>query len=141
MPRRDMSLHDCAYCGVMAEERDHVIPACYNSTRHENATYYHHNVVPVCCECNSMLCAKYIPTVADRAAAVARMLAIKHRAMLSLPDWDDDELEEVSDRMRKQIKAKLKCRDLLRARIAYAVSVSGMTLNPEDCWRTVGKRA
>jgi hypothetical protein len=130
----DISLYDCVYCGLMAQSRDHVIPVSYDRVSRHLATWDKSEVVPACSECNSLLSNRWLPSVAERAGFIATRLPSRYRLELAFPNWSEDDLEGLSKRFRKQITAKMKVRDLLKARIEFARTISGTTLSPQDCW-------
>lgn len=133
-PMKNIDLFDCTYCGVTAEARDHVIPASYDYTSRKRVRYGRDEVVPACKECNSKLSNKWLPSIAQRAQYIANALTRKYRVELAFPDWDDYDLEDMSTIMRKQILAKIKIRELTKARIEFAKAMAKTSLVPEDCW-------
>jgi hypothetical protein len=134
----NIHLHDCAYCGLTAQCRDHVIPQAYEGVGQHETGYgtgwKRDKVVPACSECNCLLGRRWLPSVAERAAFLAQKLRVRHEEALNFPNWNEDDLEDMSPRMRKQIRAKIQRRDLLKARIAFADSIARMELGPQDCW-------
>jgi NMD protein affecting ribosome stability and mRNA decay len=130
----DIERYDCAYCGMMAQSRDHVVPVSFTAVSRMNATWDKSEIVPACQECNSLLSNRWLPTISERAAFLCKKLATRHQKKLQFPSWDEKELVGVSKRMRKQILARMNLRDLLKARIDFAESIANSSLVPKDCW-------
>jgi hypothetical protein len=131
----DITKFDCTYCGLVASGKDHVIPVSYECVSRRMASFDRSETCPACTECNCLLGSRWVPSIAERAQFIARILAIRYRELLKTPDWSEDELEEMGTKLRKGIISRIKRRDLTKARIAYAESVGLMNLNPEDCWK------
>lgn len=98
----------CVYCGRPSEGIDHVPPRSLSHVEVEGFIYR-------CCnECNSSLGVKPLFTLRDRKAYLAERYADKYANTLQLPDWSEQELEEMSEYMAQDIRHKLKLRDNLR---------------------------
>lgn len=105
----------CTYCGAEGGGyRDHVIPVSYTSTIrsfHKGAT------VPCCKECNSTLSDKMYCSVPDRAKYLFDRYTYKYKKLLETPSWSDDELEEMSNTLKKGILDRLAKREIVSDRI------------------------
>ena len=116
----------CTYCGIPSDlQRDHVIPTSYLRIKRRYAGDW---LVPACGECNRMLGSHLIFNVPDRAAWVMVAYQHKYRKVLTTVLWDDDELDEMSPRMRKNIKARLKARAEMERRLDHLKVVAAMPL-------------
>ena len=88
-------------------------------TRDAELTLANLRKVPACRECNSTLSGARILTIKERREAIKEKIRKKYRKFLSMPQWDDEELEEVSPEMRKYIMASLAIANHTRARLRW----------------------
>lgn len=110
----------CTYCGVVSDTMDHVPPLVIaEMTREAELTLANLRKVPACRECNSTLSGARILTIKERREAIKEKIRKKYRKFLSMPQWDDDELEEVSPEMAKYIMASLAIANHTRARLRW----------------------
>ena len=116
---------DCHYCGAPAATKDHIVPISYNYT---NRPKYHRSkggeTVDCCRECNTLLGAKALFSIQERAHEVAECLERRYKKELNAPIWTKEDLEELGSTLQKQIKAKQFLRDEILERTRNAVSVS-----------------
>jgi HNH endonuclease len=125
---------DCTYCGLPASDRDHVIPVSFNGIGRKNASWTKDDTVPACKECNSLLHNFWLPTIAERAGYISRVLKVRYKDVLSIPAWSEEDLEELGYKLRKMVRSNLKKKKLIEMRIVFADLVSDMNLTPRDCW-------
>lgn len=105
----------CAYCGCMAEDWDHIIPQAVVKLLGTSFNM----LVPACHECNCIAGYHLFASVRLKRKFIQAQLKKKYAKLLRLPEWSDDELEEMAWTMRVAIEAQqLKIRQL-RKRIAY----------------------
>ena len=105
----------CAYCNSPWNVgRDHVIPTCY---LREKRRFEGDWLIPACSECNTALGSQLIFNVPDRALWIAAVYRKKYAKLLRMPDWEDDELADVSLHLRKNIVATLERKAEVRSRI------------------------
>ena len=118
----------CYYCGLPADTIDHVVPQSILKAVHdsgEEALYsaiYERGrrlTVPACRECNSLAGAKYHHTLAERLAYVQAGLRRRYQQTLSIPDWSDSELMQLSPMLRNRVISTIMARDLVRRRLGY----------------------
>ena len=118
-------LEPCYYCGLPASSIDHVIPRSLLEDLQDipdamrEITAGRRLTVPACRECNCMLSDNYDETLADRKARLKERLRRKYRSILVVPDWNDDELEQVSEALQSHIRAGIAHRNLIRRRLAW----------------------
>lgn len=112
-----------------------MVPQSYSN----NTSYERKYVVPCCHECNTVLGNKLYHTVSSRAAYIHGKLQERYKKVLRTPDWEEEELEELSQDMRKSIEAGLAIRDKTRARISFAKMVKGMDVSIEQVWDTINR--
>ncbi len=101
----------CAYCGDRATDVEHVIP---RSTGLPTFT------VPACKDCNSIAGDRVFGCFEEKAEYVKTTLKIKHQKILRVPEWDKDELREVSYSLRKSIIAAQARRDWVQQRLDWS---------------------
>lgn len=121
-----MEPRPCTYCGLAAETIDHTIPQCIVKAAGDagvdlsSLSRVRYLVVPACRECNSLLGSRVFPTLAARRAWVKGELKRRHRADLKMPSWSDAEIADMGPVAQIDIRAGLRRRDLIRARLAWA---------------------
>lgn len=102
----------CYYCGLPADGIDHVVPqsllnAAKLATDLDSYLALQARgrimTVPSCQQCNSILGAHYDHTLEARKARLKDRLRTKLKKHLSMPDWSDTELMELSPRMRDYV--------------------------------------
>jgi hypothetical protein len=127
--------YDCTYCGMMANARDHIIPHSFIKGTEQTREFSRDTTVPACTECNSLLSNLMYTTIASRAAYLVNVLRIKYKALLKSPDWSEDEYEELSGNLLKEVRHKQTKKKIIQARIAYAEGISLLEkLTPANVW-------
>lgn len=116
---------DCHYCGAPADTKDHIVPISYNYTqRPNNSPGKGGQTVDCCRECNSLLGAKALFSIEERAHEIAECLERRYKKELKAPVWSEEDLAELGPALRKQIKAKQFLRMEILERVRNAVSVA-----------------
>jgi len=134
---------DCIYCGERAAHRDHVIAYSYNSSNRKRTAkdYPCDEIVPACQECNLLLSNFYLPTIAERAAYLAKTVTKRNKKVLESPDWAKEDIKELGYGLRKNIQSMQFNRGILKDRIAHMENMSkNDTLTPTDYWDIVCER-
>lgn len=118
----------CYYCGLPAGTIDHVVPQSLldewlrlgDVENYQLATGRGRVLtVPACQQCNSILGAKYDPTLLDRKSRLKTRLRQKYRRVLGMPDWTPEQLAALGPRLRQHVEQGLRLRALIRRRIAW----------------------
>ncbi len=127
----------CTYCGVEAEERDHLIPISYDHTDRRHISYSRHQTVPSCRECNSTLSDIYITTIADRAEHLANRYRRRWRSDLAVKQAS---LTGLINSLRRDTEARLRRRDYLQRRLDHLDLVAryGHGVQAADVWISKG---
>jgi hypothetical protein len=95
---------ECTYCGdPHGDEADHVIPKTTTGDREG----LRQETVPACRECNGLLGDKMYVTIQTRAAYLLGAVEARYKKVISMPVWDDEELEDLGPNMRASIEAVL----------------------------------
>jgi len=118
-------LFDCEYCGQRAWGRDHVIPLAVTFSGKRKKGHRGVGVtVPCCHECNSILGDRPILTVQERAAFLVRAYRKHYQTLLKMPEWTDEELDDLQSSLRASILHALREQAVLKNRIAHLLLVS-----------------
>jgi len=125
----DPELEDiCTYCGEPCDTRDHVIPFSYTSVHPANKRDHRSNkeedTVPCCMECNQMLGNRLLTTVATRAAYLIGATERRYSKLLEMPDWTEDELEDLGYALRTNIETSIDSKRIVQERLRYLTLVS-----------------
>jgi Zn-finger protein len=105
----------CFYCGEPASDREHVYPKSVFGERGFK--------VWSCGECNTIASNKVFETIDDKGEYIRRGLAKKYKKLYSFPDWDEDELSEISGSLRKKIIAWMEAKSWIRKRLNWHTNV------------------
>lgn len=110
---------------MSADTVDHIIPIAYNYTRRpDNAAGKGGERVPCCRECNSLLGAKALFSIQERAHEISECLTRRYYKELKAPVWTQEELDDLGPALRKQVESKQFLRDEVVERIRNASSVA-----------------
>ncbi len=105
-------MSQCYYCGMPANGIDHVVPQSLLEVakRMLDVDSYleltgrgRRLEVPACQQCNSILGNKYDQNLAMRKARAKERLKTKLRNDLGIPDWDEDEIQELGPTLRQVV--------------------------------------
>lgn len=113
----------CTYCGAPADTEDHVPPVSTMAVLEDlgEVLNVEQLIVPACRECNCVILGdRPLWTLAERQRYVAMQLPIYHKILLETPEWDADELDEMSLRMQQYIVGQLGNVTIIKNRIAFA---------------------
>lgn len=112
----------CVYCGDPCQSEEHWPPASYG-----NLGY----VLPCCLECNSFAGTEWPTDFLKRCRHVKDKLEKKYYKLAHLPEWSDDELDEIGYGIREGI---LQCRGESRRakrRVAWNAMVYLQSIAPD----------
>lgn len=108
----------CSYCGTVATCHDHVPPVSfYKLGPRKGKRLLEYPWVPAFTECNLLLSNKILLTVSSRAGYLARHLKARYTKLLSMPDWQEEELDELEDRVKESVLQALKQKVWIQHRI------------------------
>lgn len=103
----------CYYCGDIAETLDHVPPISCADLR-EN-----HILIPCCRDCNVRLGNVFLIEIEDRCKYICKSLKRKHKKVLNMPDWTDEELDELGYNLRCEVINRLEQKKFIERRIEF----------------------
>lgn len=104
----------CVYCGERACDVEHVIPKSSGLP-----TY----TVPACRECNVLAGAVQLGGFVQKCAYIKQALRRRYRHVLSMPEWDPEELAELGPGLRPWIQQSEKARQIVRERLRWEVEL------------------
>lgn len=99
-----MKDYECFYCGSHAESQDHV-PAASHAHYHPQ---YERILVRSCLLCNALLGARFLPTLYLRCSYLLSKYRWRLRKVISMPNWSEEEIEELKGRLKRQVIVGLK---------------------------------
>lgn len=117
--------HRCVYCGDQAQHRDHVYPvSCLASLDLGNESIMRHlkpglKTVPACGECNTIAGAKPFLSVLEKRAYIQSKLKERHSKILRTVMWSEEDKEDISGNLLRQINQRESARVLMEMRVYY----------------------
>lgn len=112
----------CFYCGELGATRDHVFPHSAR-TNGDDRIFQGAETVNACGECNSLLGNKNAHFIEDRILDLIGALTKRYQLDRLVPDWDDEELEELGRGLRNAISYHIHQRQRAINRVVYATTV------------------
>ena len=122
----------CSYCGEFADTYDHVIPVSYKHVDRKMEVG-NKEAIPCCSECNTILGNRFLHTVSARATYLLKEYRKRYKRVLNTPHWEDDELEEMGESMRKSILARLDTKDILNERLIHLKETAHADYTVQEC--------
>lgn len=103
----------CAYCGEAATDVEHVVP------RSSKLPTY---TVPACKECNGIAGAIVFPSFLAKLNFIQKRIRVRYAKVLKVPEWTDDEIEEMGYAMQQQIIGFQRVRNWVLRRIDWDIA-------------------
>ena len=100
----------CFYCGEYGREKEHVIPR-----RVSLPTW----TVLSCRECNSLAGGDALTSVLEKLQAIRAKRAKRYAKLLKMPKWDEDELADITGRLRKTIEAWQMAKETVESQVTW----------------------
>lgn len=118
----------CAYCGLPADTVDHVIPRSLRYMLVDVGGWRDRwgrvtDTVPACHECNSLVGSMVFNTMREKRNYIHERMRVKYKSVLRTPNWDQDELDELSPIMREYVVASMELAHLIRERLRWRGSI------------------
>ena len=126
---------NCVYCDLPAEHLDHVPPISWVPLINIDEMYelgYDFWKVCSCGECNFTLNNQKLFTIAERKQYLLKKYKKKYRKITHQVRWDEDELEDMSDMMRKEIEWKMHQHSYYSNRILFLMQAPDHDIMPID---------
>lgn len=89
----------CFYCGELATSKDHIYPQLFGDGNGDT--------VNACTECNSTMQAVHEHSIENRVAFLYKRYVKKYQLDKQIPEWDDEELNELGYTLRSAIQSKI----------------------------------
>lgn len=83
-------------------------------TRKTGKQFSYGEIVPACRECNGLLGDVALHTVSSRKTYLIGMYWKRYRKLLASPEWEECELEELGDSLRKTITDQLRKKEEIK---------------------------
>lgn len=110
----------CVYCGASATAKDHFAPvSVVASLMSMGLRVSGKFLVPSCGECNGIAHDSIFVSIGAKRRYIQGRLKRKYSKLLNMPDWTEEELDEMGYMMRSAIIGGIAQRDYMRARIAW----------------------
>ena len=109
----------CIYCGMPSNAYDHVPPlSVVASVPESDQVHWKYKKYPACRECNSILGASALFTLAERRKKLLDKYLWRLRRLLRIPVWDDEDMEEIGPTLASAILTAHKNAAIAKARMA-----------------------
>ncbi len=111
----------CTYCGDIADSIDHDPPTSTRRRLRDIGLDHEYAFVEVrCCrECNSALGDDGGWTVRERKRFIKRWLMRRYGRLLSMPDWQDDELLELGPNLSTYVACGIVKKQIIERRLKF----------------------
>lgn len=115
------SAQPCEYCGQPADSIDNVPPQSARQFIKDSglASRFPFKEVWACRECNSILGARAIFTITARRKFIKKVLRIRYKKFLKIPEWRDTELTALGHTLRSTVLNGVIMKELVEARLAW----------------------
>lgn len=100
----------CLYCGILADSDDHFPP---QSVSHKGW------LLPACRLCNSTLGARWHGNLDQRIEMAKAAIAQRAARLLKMPVWNQDDLDEMGPKMRREIELWQRRKRIAHERLAW----------------------
>lgn len=109
-----MADYQCFYCGGHGESVDHIPPVSYLENFPEKRI-----LVRCCLLCNQLLGNKAYLSLLSRCDYLLIRYQKRFKRLLSYPDWEDWELEELTGKLKRDIVLGLKKKKYIENKILF----------------------
>ena len=126
----------CYYCGSTDDlTLDHTVPVSFYSTRptRKGMKSKYTDPVPVvdcCAECNKTMNNALIIDVRGRAGFLKERYVKKYKKVLSLPRWDEEDIDELGKNLRSVIVRDQILQTNLKERLDYLEMIINLSEDP-----------
>lgn len=114
----------CYYCGLIADTIDHTVPQWLIKRSFDQNEFLvipgiKNKLVRACRECNSTISGKVFKNLTDRRKYVQQQYKLKYKKLLSLPEWTEDQLNELAGRLQESVRASMAQRRVVLYRLKW----------------------
>lgn len=109
----------CIYCGLRATTVDHFVPLSVVAMLATVGNVKGKFLLPSCGECNGIASNSIFRTVAAKRRYIHERLRKKYRKLLELPDWSEEEKDEIGWNLRTSVEAGMAQKSVLLQRLAW----------------------
>ena len=125
----------CIYCNDLGKVRHHYKESVANSGK--KRSYKQDEVLPTCQECNLLL-GSLNPEYHECCYILYEKVGKRHKDIISMPEWDQEELDELSGHLKRQVKASLSMKKIHRQRIATLLNNAQSNQTYDDLKEILG---
>lgn len=115
----DFNIITCIYCGEPGKDRHHYKESVANSG--QKRRYKRGETLPACRECN-VLIGSLTLSYSETCYMLYDKLSDRYKDILSIPDWDKEDLKELEGRLRRTTMSKIKKKKFILERLAHVLS-------------------
>lgn len=105
----------CFYCGCYGESKDHVPPICYQFEIGNEQRI----LVRACILCNTLLGTRAFFTLLQRCDYLLSRYGKKYIRVLSIPAWTQEEIEELSGKLRRSVILGIKKKKFIEEKLIF----------------------
>ena len=119
----------CIYCGEPGKDRHHYKESIANSG--QKRSYRKGETLPACRECN-LLIGSLTPTFTETCYLLYDKVSDRHKKVLSIPNWEKDDLAELEGRLRRTTVSKIKKKKIIMERLDFLLRNAQSTITYEN---------
>lgn len=116
----------CAYCGILAEDEDHVIPTSYvNKLSFFDMTALKDCliIVPSCKECNNLAGNKVFNSFIEKREYIQNKIKNIYLDIIKFPEWEDEEINDLSGSTLIDLKISILKKKIILERINFSAVI------------------
>ena len=119
----------CIYCGEPGRDRHHYKESVANSG--QKRRYKRGETLPACRERN-MLIGSLTPTYTETCYLLYDKVSDRHKNVLSIPNWEQEDLKELEGRLRRTTVSKIRKKKLIMERLDFLLRNAQSTITYEN---------
>lgn len=115
-PHKSLPKDFCVYCGDYYACDDHYIPRSREATNRDSSSGCN-NTVACCSMCNQLLNDVGLYSITERAGYLMGRYHNKYADVIYMPEWSDNDINELGDSLAKDVRSKQRLQKLLLAKL------------------------
>ena len=119
----------CIYCGEPGRDRHHYKESVANSGK--KRSYRKGETLPACREGN-LLIGALTPTYTETCYLLYDKVSDRHKNVLSIPNWEQEDLKELEGRLRRTTVSKIRKKKIIMERLDFLLRNAQSTLTYEN---------